>query len=166
MVQKLKCILLVCRLEKLLAAERALDTVVWQLLASVICPGYTIHTVVALAHAALLPLEVSLANPAYWVLLPILLHCCQCLTRLLSRSYSRCINLLHCQSSGCHSPTLREDVSDLPASDCRDCAMQQMEPVKGGLDSLAMAVSLQGDLLVTLLDKSLPTMVGLAGEAH
>ena len=48
-----------CRLEKLLAAERALDTVVWQLLASVICPGYTIHTVVALAHAGLLPLEVS-----------------------------------------------------------------------------------------------------------
>ena len=47
------------RLEKLLAAERAFDTVVWQLLASVICPGYTIHTVVALAHAALLPLEVS-----------------------------------------------------------------------------------------------------------
>ena len=47
------------RLEKLLAAERALDTVVWQLLASVICPGYTIHTVVALAHAGLLPLEVS-----------------------------------------------------------------------------------------------------------
>ena len=47
------------RLEKLLAAERAFDTVVWQLLASVICPGYTIHTVVALAHAALLPLEVN-----------------------------------------------------------------------------------------------------------
>ena len=47
-----------CRLEKLLAAERALDTVVWQLLASVICPGYTIHTVVALAHAGLIPLEV------------------------------------------------------------------------------------------------------------
>ncbi len=46
------------RLEKLLALERTLDTVVWQLLASVICPGYTIHTVVALAHAALLPLEV------------------------------------------------------------------------------------------------------------
>ena len=59
MVQKLKCIPHLCRLEKLLAAERALDTVVWQLLASVICPGYTIHTVVALAHAALLPLEVS-----------------------------------------------------------------------------------------------------------
>ena len=38
--------------------ERSLDTVVWQLLASVICPGYTIHTVVALAHAGLLPLEV------------------------------------------------------------------------------------------------------------
>ena len=49
------------RLEKLLAAERAFDTVVWQLLASVICPGYTIHTVVALAHIALLPLEVSRA---------------------------------------------------------------------------------------------------------
>ena len=37
-----------------------MDTVVWQLLASVACPGYTIHTVVALAHAALLPVEVRL----------------------------------------------------------------------------------------------------------
>ena len=35
-----------------------MDTVVWQLLASVACPGYTIHTVVALMHAALLPIEV------------------------------------------------------------------------------------------------------------
>lgn len=51
-----------CRLEKLLAAERALDTVVWQLLASVICPGYTIHTVVALAHAGLLSLEVGVLH--------------------------------------------------------------------------------------------------------
>ncbi len=46
----------------MLATERALDTVVWQLLASVICPGYTIHTVVALVHAGLLPLEVSHAD--------------------------------------------------------------------------------------------------------
>ena len=45
------------------------------------------------------------------------------------------------------------------------CATQQMEPVKGGIDSIAMAVSLQSDLLIALLDKSLPTMVGLAGEA-
>ena len=48
------------RLEKLLAFERAMDTVVWQLLASVACPGYTIHTVVALVHAALLPVEVRM----------------------------------------------------------------------------------------------------------
>ena len=41
------------RLVGLLAAERALDTVVWQMLASVIIPGYTIHTVVAVAHALL-----------------------------------------------------------------------------------------------------------------
>jgi fission process protein 1 len=45
------------RLVNLLAFERTLDTVVWQLLASVACPGYTIHTVVALFHAALQPLE-------------------------------------------------------------------------------------------------------------
>lgn len=31
--------LAVCRLSKLLSFERALDTIVWQLLASVICPG-------------------------------------------------------------------------------------------------------------------------------
>ena len=37
--------------------ERTLDTVVWQMLASVIIPGYTIHTLVAAVHAGLLPLE-------------------------------------------------------------------------------------------------------------
>ncbi|KAK9796970.1 hypothetical protein WJX73_002036 [Symbiochloris irregularis] len=45
------------RLTRLLSFERALDTVVWQLLASVICPGYTIHTVVAIVHYALGLLE-------------------------------------------------------------------------------------------------------------
>jgi len=38
------------RLTSLLGVERAIDTVVWQLLASVIIPGYTIHTVVAFVH--------------------------------------------------------------------------------------------------------------------
>ena len=57
--RKLTCVVPMYRLVKLLAAERALDTVVWQLLASVACPGYTIHTVVALAHAGLLHLEVG-----------------------------------------------------------------------------------------------------------
>jgi hypothetical protein len=52
-----------CRLEKLLAFERTLDTVVWQLLASVACPGYTIHTVVELSHAILKPIEVQPSNP-------------------------------------------------------------------------------------------------------
>ena len=41
------------RLVNLLAAERAMDTVVWQMLASVAIPGYTIHTVVAIAHSVL-----------------------------------------------------------------------------------------------------------------
>ncbi|CAK0786675.1 hypothetical protein CVIRNUC_009889 [Coccomyxa viridis] len=82
------------RLEKLLAAERAFDTVVWQLLASVICPGYTIHTVVALAHAALLPLE-------------------------------------------------------------------RLEGVRDGVNHLGTAMNLQGDLLMQLGDKSIPTMLGL-----
>jgi len=44
---------------KLLAAERAIDTVVWQMLASVAIPGYTIHTVVAIAHAGLAQLEAT-----------------------------------------------------------------------------------------------------------
>lgn len=43
----------------LLAAERAIDTVVWQMLASVAIPGYTIHTVVAIAHAGLAQLEAT-----------------------------------------------------------------------------------------------------------
>jgi hypothetical protein len=37
----------------LLAAERALDTLVWQLLASVAIPGFTIHQVVYFMHLAL-----------------------------------------------------------------------------------------------------------------
>ena len=37
----------------MLALERAIDTVVWQLLASVFVPGFTIHTVVALVTAGL-----------------------------------------------------------------------------------------------------------------
>ena len=40
-------------LEFVLALERAIDTVVWQLLASVFVPGFTIHTVVALVTAGL-----------------------------------------------------------------------------------------------------------------
>mmetsp|Transcript_16742 Transcript_16742/g.39781 ORF Transcript_16742/g.39781 Transcript_16742/m.39781 type:complete len:314 (-) Transcript_16742:127-1068(-) len=43
------------RLSSILAAERALDTVVWQLLASVIFPGFTIHQVVAATHSFLHP---------------------------------------------------------------------------------------------------------------
>lgn len=30
-----------------------MDTVVWQMLASVAIPGYTIHTIVAIAHSLL-----------------------------------------------------------------------------------------------------------------
>ena len=41
------------KLQLLLSLERATDTIVWQLLASVFVPGFTIHTVVQAAHAAL-----------------------------------------------------------------------------------------------------------------
>ena len=47
------------RLAGIIGAERGLDTLVWQLIASVAAPGYTIHTVVALAGAALDAAEVS-----------------------------------------------------------------------------------------------------------
>jgi hypothetical protein len=50
---------MLCSLTKLLAAERTMDTLVWQMLASVIIPGYTIHTIVAAVHAGLLPLEAT-----------------------------------------------------------------------------------------------------------
>lgn len=83
------------RLSKLLSFERALDTIVWQLLASVICPGYTIHTVVALVHAGLVPLEAQ-------------------------------------------------------------------ESVKHVFESLAPTVSMSPDVLLTTVDKSVPTAAGLA----
>ena len=41
--------------------ERTVDTVVWQMLASVIIPGYAIHTLVAALHAGLLSVESSQA---------------------------------------------------------------------------------------------------------
>ena len=75
-----------CRLVKLLAAERALDTVVWQLLASVICPGYTIHTVVALAHAGLLPLEVGIHQGKLAVGRVSNLHTCFCVAAVWALS--------------------------------------------------------------------------------
>lgn len=45
------------RLARLISTERAVDTVVWQLIASVAAPGYTIHTIVALTLAALTAAE-------------------------------------------------------------------------------------------------------------
>jgi Mitochondrial 18 KDa protein (MTP18) len=42
------------RLVALLTTERAVDTLLWQLLASVAIPGFTIHQIVAATHAALL----------------------------------------------------------------------------------------------------------------
>lgn len=52
----------VSKLTTLLATERGVDTVVWQLLASVIIPGTTIHYIVALVHY-LLATGLNLDNP-------------------------------------------------------------------------------------------------------
>jgi len=46
----------------ILAAERTLDTVVWQLLASVAIPGFTIHQVVHYTHMALDPFLAHLSG--------------------------------------------------------------------------------------------------------
>eukprot|EP00884_Botryococcus_braunii_P003610 jgi/Botrbrau1/1324/Bobra.0063s0038.1 len=83
------------RLEKLLALERTIDTVVWQLLASVACPGYTIHTVVELTHALLKPIEAQ-------------------------------------------------------------------ESVRSAIEALAVMFSMQSPEVLDLIDKSLPTAVGLS----
>lgn len=47
------------RLIKTIGFERGIDTLVWQLIASVAAPGYTIHTVVAAATWALAQAEQS-----------------------------------------------------------------------------------------------------------
>lgn len=57
------------KLVSTIAFERGIDTLVWQLLASVIIPGYTIHTVVGVSHDIL---ENALKNtpglpPIYWI---------------------------------------------------------------------------------------------------
>ncbi len=43
--------------------------------------------------------------------------------------------------------------------------LQQLEPVKEAVNALAASASLQGDVLMAILDKSLPTASGLAGES-
>ena len=55
------CVLCVCRcrLINTIGLERGLDTLAWQLIASVAAPGYTIHTVVAAANWVLLKAEES-----------------------------------------------------------------------------------------------------------
>jgi mitochondrial fission process protein 1 len=47
----------VSKLVATIGAERGLDTLVWQLIASVAAPGYTIHTVVALVTSLLATIE-------------------------------------------------------------------------------------------------------------
>ena len=115
------------RLEKLLALERSLDTVVWQLLASVICPGYTIHTVVALAHAALLPLEVSNCRFILIATIP---------PTLLPCAAGATLAALTCWASSQYGVPCRERPGCLvnhPACVCRICP-KVLGPVgKGGL---------------------------------
>ncbi|KAL0044872.1 hypothetical protein WJX82_000746 [Trebouxia sp. C0006] len=82
------------RLVKLLSFERAMDTVVWQLLASVVCPGYTIHTVVALAHAGLIPLEHQAAvQQAFQQCAPVLNTSPETFTQLVDKSLPTMIGL-------------------------------------------------------------------------
>lgn len=50
---------ILCRLIATIGLERGLDTLVWQLIASVAAPGYTIHSVVAAANWALQRVEQS-----------------------------------------------------------------------------------------------------------
>lgn len=47
------------RLVHLIALDRGLDTLVWQLIASVAAPGYTIHTLVAVVTQLLVAAEVG-----------------------------------------------------------------------------------------------------------
>ena len=41
---------------------------------------------------------------------------------------------------------------------------QQLEGMRDGINQLGTAMSLQGDLLMQLIDKSVPTMLGLGGK--
>ncbi len=44
------------------------------------------------------------------------------------------------------------------------CIWQRLEGVRDGVNHLGTAMNLQGDLLMQLGDKSIPTMLGLGGE--
>ncbi len=146
-----------CRLERLLALERSMDTVVWQLLASVICPGYTIHTVVALAHAGLIPLEVSRTTQQPAV-------CITCFVGYLVPVHLLVFGKAAMVHTICwHCLQEQKHLSIAYTLIMFSSAMQQMEPVKEAVNALAITLSLQGDVLMSLIDKSLPTATGLAG---
>lgn len=53
-----------CRLARALAFERGLDTLIWQLFASVALPGFIIHTVVHVAHLLTMGLSTTAAFAA------------------------------------------------------------------------------------------------------
>ena len=91
---------------------------------------------VALAHAALLPLEVdeTLFGPA------------QTMYDHSPKGHSM-YGLVHFK--------ILERLS---------CIWQQLEGVRDGVNHLGTAMNLQGDLLMQLGDKSIPTMLGLGGE--
>ena len=44
------------------------------------------------------------------------------------------------------------------------CIWQQLEGMRDAVNHLGTAMNLQGDLLMQLGDKSIPTMLGLGGE--
>lgn len=52
------------RLIGLIGAERGIDTLIWQLIASVAAPGFTIHTLVAFATSVLRTVEVGVGRGA------------------------------------------------------------------------------------------------------
>ena len=65
-----------------------------------------------------------------------------------------------------HSPRRHSTFGRLhfKSFDRLSCVWQQLEGVRDGVNHLGTAMNLQGDLLMQLGDKSIPTMLGLGGE--
>lgn len=119
------------RLARLISTERAVDTVVWQLIASVAAPGYTIHTIVAITLAALTAAES----------LDAVQQTMQVGCWLLYTHHTE--PLIHAVHAVLSAPCL-----------CVGCTPPPQ--------ALATPLSMDAETLTALVNKSLPTAVGLA----
>lgn len=138
-----------------------MDTVVWQLIASVAAPGFTIHTIVGLANTLLETAEVHSEMP--FSMLPFM----TCTPAACSVWPSSCNSSVHAHLSSSHSyfqvAINLSSYSNLPVRLVLDF-MQQSEQLTASLSATAVLLGLPAEIFISTINKSIPTAIGLLGE--